>query len=85
MMYSQPTFVFTYIFHHAHPPPPPPSSKWYGIPSYMDAIFELVVHEEAEIWTSLPHFNGERLSYCSSQVRQFQIDLLFLGLPYQKI
>ena len=23
--------------------------------SYMDAIFELVVHEKSEIWTSLPH------------------------------
>ena len=23
--------------------------------SYMDAVFELVAHEELEIWTSLPH------------------------------
>ena len=23
--------------------------------SYMDAVFELVAHEESEIWTSLPH------------------------------
>ena len=23
--------------------------------SYMDAVFELLAHEESEIWTSLPH------------------------------
>ena len=23
--------------------------------SYMDAVFELVAHEESESWTSLPH------------------------------
>ena len=30
--------------------------------SYMDAVFELVAHEESEIWTSLPHnFTNEDL------------------------
>ena len=23
--------------------------------SYMDAVFELVAHEESEIWASIPH------------------------------
>ena len=30
--------------------------------SYMDAVFELVAHEESESWTSLPHsFTKESL------------------------
>ena len=36
--------------------------------SYRGCVFELVVHEESESWTSVPHSFTISKAYCSSQV-----------------
>ena len=48
--------------------------------SYMHAVFKLVVYEEPEIWTSLPH-SLSRKAYYSSQVSRISVCSLRISKP----